>query len=196
MIIYDAEIINAVPPEDPALRVSGITYCQGWHDKAGMGIACICAYDLIADRAHVFMHDNLNDFAAMIAQEDKSVMGWNNHRFDDPLLRATMNAPYVSRLKSHDLAALIYEAAGVQEGERPSGLGLDAVCRANGLPGKTGEGAAAPILYQTQQFGRLIDYCLGDIYATLRLYRLIAKDGGCIDPRNGDWLTVKVTACN
>lgn len=187
LVIFDAEIMNAVPPQDPAQRLKGINYCQGWEDKAGMGIACICAYDLLTSRAHVFMPDNLEAFVEL-AQARDGVLGWNNHRFDDRLLEAKGIA--FPEGKSLDLASRVWRAAGIPEGERPSGLGLDAVCRANGLAGKTGDGALAPVLYQNCKFGALIDYCLGDIYATLRLYRRIASAGGCIDPRNQQWLTV------
>ena len=153
-----------------------------------MGIACLCAYDLLAERAHVFMRDNLPDFIRLI--DGRRVMGWNNHRFDDPLCAA--NGIAIAPDNSLDLFALVARAAGIPDGERPSGLGLDAVCRANGIPGKTGDGASAPLLYQTGQYGKLIDYCLGDVHATLRLYRLIAKDGGCVDPRNGQWLSIEI----
>jgi hypothetical protein len=34
MLIFDGEIINAIPTEAP--RVPGINYCRGWHDFKGM----------------------------------------------------------------------------------------------------------------------------------------------------------------
>ena len=187
LVIYDTEIINAVPPADPALRDPDISYCKGWDDKAGMGISVITAYDVALHQPRVFMLDNFEDFARLIAERD-AVVGFNNQRFDDPLLAANGIDVDVSI----DLAALIWRAAGIEDGAHPKGLGLDALCRANGIPGKSGNGADAPFLFQHGYFGELIDYCLTDTLRTLQLYRHLVSAGGCIDPRTGERLTVMV----
>ena len=189
LIIYDIEIINAIPPNDEKERIPGIHYCKGWDDKAGMGIACLVAYDTQDSRIRVFQNDNLPKFAELVANRD-AIMGWNNHNFDDPVLIANHIA--IPCEKSIDLAAILWKAAGIAEGQRPSGMGLDAVCTANGLPGKTGHGADAPIDWQQGRPGKVIDYCLGDVYALLRLYRRIAGCGGFRDPRQGNWIHVQV----
>ena len=56
------------------------------------------------------------------------------------------------------------------------------------------DAAAAPQLWQDGHYGRVIDYCLGDIESTLRLFDLVAINGGCRDPRTGEWLNVRVPA--
>lgn len=89
-----------------------------------------------------------------------------------------------------DIQHAIARAAGIPQGEHPRGLGLDDVCLANKLPGKDGNGALAPWLYQHGKIGTLLDYCMGDTLATLRLYRYIKQSGGVTDPRNGQWLAV------
>jgi len=188
-IIYDIEIAHCIPPADDAERQPGIEYCAGWHDYAGMGIALITAYDIWPAEPRVFMGDNLAAFAELIAARD-AVIGFNNYRFDDRVLEA--NGIRLQEGKGIDLAALIWRAAGVPQGEHPSGMGLEAICHANKLPGKRGHGAMAPILYQTGRFGELIDYGLTDTLITLRLYRYLQINGGCRDPRNGEWLNVPV----
>lgn len=187
LVIYDTEIINAVPPSNPALCDPGISYCKGWDDKAGMGISVITAYDVAEARPRVFMLDNLEAFAHLIAERD-AVVGFNNHRFDDPLLEA--NGIAVG--ESIDLAALIWRAAGIEDGAHPKGLGLDALCRANGIPGKSGSGSDAPYWFQLGFYGALVDYCLTDTLRTLQLYRHLVGTGGCIDPRTGNPLSVSV----
>lgn len=188
-ITYDIEIARAVPPADDADRAPGIEYCAGWEDHAGMGIALITAYDIWTAEPRVFMPDNLAAFAALVHERD-AIIGFNNWRFDDRILE--VNGIAIAEGKSIDLAALIWRAAGIPQGEHPSGMGLEAICQANKLPGKRGKGDMAPILYQTDRIGELVDYGLTDTLCTLRLYRYLQINGGCRDPRNGEWLNVTV----
>lgn len=195
VVIFDCEIRKAIPQANE-LRKNKLQYCDGWHDFFGMGISVVTAYDVKEARMHVYMQDNLLDFAELIANRDLCIT-FNGTQFDLPLLDA--NGIVTPSKKHFDIASAIWAAAGVQAGEHPKGLGLDAICWANNIQGKTGNGADAPKLWQRGEHGRLIDYCLGDTLATLRLYRLIASCNGCIDPRSvdggdayGQWLTVRV----
>lgn len=188
MLIYDVEIARAVQNKDEA-RLPGVDYCDGWHDFAGMGVACVCAYDLNEQRCRVFMQDNLLAFGELARSHDR-VLGFNSIAFDDNVMRAAgVEWP---QEKSADLARLIWKAAGVPEGEHPRGLSLDALCKANGLGGKSGNGAMAPVMYQRGDLGGLIDYCLADVALTLKLYRVAAWSGGVRDPRTGEHLPVAV----
>lgn len=189
IVIYDTEIKHGVVTEDNPMETYRYRYAKGWTDFAGMGISTLCAYDVLKTRMHVYLDDNLLDFATLVEQRTH-VLGFNNHRFDDPLIAAHGIA--VDRENSIDLAALIWKAAGIPQGEHPRGLGLDALCKSHGLPIKSARAADAPQLYQDGKIGQVIDYCIGDVHATLQLYRYIANAGGCIDPRNGEWLTVVV----
>lgn len=180
LITYDTEIAHGVATANNPAR-PGYQYARGWDDFTGMGIACIGAYDLAEARYRVFMADNLSAFQALIDQCD-GFIGFNNWQFDDKLLRA--NGLTLPREKSHDLAAAIWRAAGIPQGEHPKGLGLDAICQANNLPTKSGLGADAPQDYQDGRFGRVIDYCLNDVRCTLHLYRHIQSTGGITDPRD------------
>lgn len=189
LVIYDTEIRHGVltpdnPPQD------GYRYAKGWHDYTGMGIATICAYDIVESRYRVFLEDNFTDFFDLIAQRD-GVLGFNNWRFDDKLLRE--NGFTLPREKSHDLADAIWRAAGIPQGEHPRGLSLNACCNVHGLPTKSGNGADAPQDFQDGRIGRVIDYCLNDVRCTLHLYRYIERAGGLIDARDGtSWLNVRV----
>lgn len=188
MLIYDTEIAKAIQAMGEE-RIPGVDYCKGWTDYAGMGVACVCAYDLNAQRYRVFMQDNLLAFGELARSHDR-VLGFNSISFDDNVMRAA--GVEWNWANSVDLARLIWRAAGVPEGEHPKGLSLDALCRANGLGGKSGNGAMAPVMFQRGDIGGLIDYCLADVALTLKLYRVAAWSGGVRDPRNGEFLPVVV----
>lgn len=188
MLIYDVEIAKAIQGKGEA-RIDGVKYCKGWTDYAGMGVGCVCAYDLSEARYRVFMQDNLAAFGELARSHDR-VMGFNSISFDDNVMRAA-GVEWPGQ-NSVDLARLIWRAAGIPEGQHPKGLGLDALCKANGLGGKTGNGALAPVMFQRGDIGGLIDYCLADVAMTLKLYRLVAWSGGLRDPRDGSFLPVVV----
>lgn len=186
MIVYDLEIRRAVQAKGDE-RMEGVEYCKGWTDYAGMGISCLVAFDCDAAIYRVFMGDNLSSFNELANRTDR-VVGFNNITFDDQVCMAA--GVVWQKEKSIDLARLIWRAAGIPEGEHPKGLSLDAICQANKLGGKTGNGLMAPVMFQRGEYGGLIDYCVADVGLTLKLYRRIFSDGGIIDPRDGKWLRV------
>jgi len=189
LVIYDTEICHGIVTENNPAQ-PGYKYAEGWHDFAGMGISTLCAFDMHENRYRVFMADNFSQWESLI-DERTAVVGFNNYSFDDRLLEAN---GITFGLQSIDLAALIWRAAGIPQGEHPKGFGLDAICLANKLPGKTGSAASAPQDYQDGYIGRVIDYCLGDVRSTLYLYRYIVQNGGVKDPRTGQWINVRVPA--
>lgn len=183
-LIFDTEIKHGVITDNnpPKLRYQ---YANGWKDFAGMGISVIGAaviegfdFDHISYR--VFCEDNFDAWRDL-TRRSKRIVSFNGNRFDNPLLEA--NGQGYDLDKSLDLAALIWAAAGVPQGEHPKGLGLDALCKANDIPGKTGFGADAPQDWQDGKWGRVIDYCLADVRATVDLYQHILLNGTVTDPR-------------
>lgn len=187
IFIYDAEIRHGVSTADNP-RQPGFRYAESWTDYAGMGIAVVCGYDMAESRYRVIMEDNLSELQRLA--DTCTLIGFNNWRFDDRLMRA--NGINIRDGHSKDIAAAIWKAAGIPNGEHPKDLGLDAICRANRLPGKTGNGADAPQLFQRGRIGQVVDYCLGDVRSTLQMYRYIREEGGITDPRNGNWISVRI----
>lgn len=185
LIVYDIEIIKAPPPRRGE-RLPDIEYCEGWHDHANIGISVISAYDFREDRFRVFLKDNFEKFEALAA--NRRVCGFNSISFDDRVC----DANGIKVTTEVDLLVEIWKAAGLgPDFEDPShaGFGLDAVAKANGLSGKTGHGALAPVLWQRGQYGEVIDYCLEDTNLTQKLLRVIAVKGGLISPKHpGDLL--------
>lgn len=188
IIIYDTEIKHGVITPNNQPR-PGYRYADGWKDFAGMGVSVIGAYDIDAIGYRVFCDDNLHEWRDL-AERAKGIVSFNGNRFDGPLLAA--NGCGFPVEKSIDLAAIIWRAAGIPEGEHPKGLGLDAICRANGIPGKTGNAADAPQDWQAGKIGTVIDYCLADVRITKELYFHIQLFGCITDPRTGEKLDVRL----
>lgn len=188
IIIFDTEIKHGVITDNnpPKLHYQ---YAKGWKDFAGMGISVICAFDFQKHHYRVFCEDNFDAWRDLVERSSR-VISFNGDNFDNPLLEA--NGLGYDLAKSLDLAALIWNLAGVPEGEHPKGLGLDALCKANGIDGKTGNAADAPQDWQDGKVGRVIDYCLGDVRATVDLYYQIILCGYITDPRTLERLPVRL----
>lgn len=181
-LIFDIEIKRAVPGKEP--RVEGVEYCNGWGDKANMGVACVCAYDYVEERYRVFMDDNLQEFFNLIGSRDVLV-GHNIIAFDNEVLKHT--GWTISPEVCYDTLVELWAAAGlgpVFQGASHGGFGLDAVCKANFGVGKTGYGGTAPIDFQMGKYGSLLDYCLTDVHRTKLLFDRILELGFVLDPRD------------
>lgn len=192
MFIYDCEIKNLIPDRNP--RLPGYSYCQGWEDFEGMGIAVVAAYEYGEDRYRVFCGDNLSGFVELL-KTHKECVGFNNRRFDDRLLKA--HGIEIPPIRSIDLLRSVWAAAGLDpDNFRPQthgGFNLGMMAKANFGYGKaTGAGAQAPILWQDGKIGSVIDYCIEDVRMTKALVDKVMRDGTLIHPRNGKILTVNL----
>lgn len=183
-ILYDLEIIAAVPQQGE-LRDDSLFYCGGWEDYEGMGISVVTAYDFVESAYRIYLQDNLNELRTTINSRG-IVIGYNNRRFDDNVLRA--NGIDVPESKSYDLWKAI---TSTQPDGHRKGFNLDAMLTANNLRGKTGLGSDAPMLAQTGQWGKLVNYCLDDTRKTLYILRL-ACNGTLKNPKNGEYMKVKL----
>jgi hypothetical protein len=182
VIVYDCEIIKCIPPAiKPYLQ-----YCAGWSDHAGMGISVIGVYDYLADQYRVFLEDNFGDFARLV-RDREHVIGFNSLAFDDKLCAAHG----LEVTTTYDLLCEVRVASDQPPHYRPgtrSGYSLEALARANLGTGKSGSGALAPELWQRGQRGAVIDYCLGDVALTKRLFDRRAE---LIDPTGRGLLTLR-----
>lgn len=184
LIVYDAEIKHAIP--DGKRMVEGIRYCNGWTDHEGMGVSVICAYDW-GNGYRVFLEDNFQDFKALVEAPSTILIGYNNRAFDDPLLEHALRI-YIPPTHSYDLLREVRIARGLH----PAAVGgpnLDTLCKANFLPGKSGSGALAPILWQQGKHGQVVDYCLNDVLQLKELIELVLV-GRLRDSGNGRRLAI------
>jgi hypothetical protein len=179
LLIYDCEIIRAIPDRRGPL-ISGIEYCEGWNDHAHMGVSVLCAYEWGVGY-HVYLEDNFAEFKAKAEATDTISIGFNNRRFDDQLVKHL--GIDIPPWQSWDLLREIWISKGLNPDSfnpRTHGGGLDAVAMANGLGGKSGNGALAPVLWQQGKKGAVIDYCLRDVMLTKKcVERAIANQLIC-----------------
>lgn len=192
IIVYDLEIIKAIT-SDNISKIDGIEYCNGWNDHNNMGVSVIGAYDLAEDRYRIFTKDNWYEFVKL-AQNKKNIMvGFNSIPFDNKVLKAS-NIIDIPDNKSYDILREIWLSSGLSEVfQYPShaGYGLNAVASINGISGKTGNGAKAPIDWQKGNIGAVIDYCIQDVNITTKLIKKIITKGGLYSPKNNQWLDIK-----
>lgn len=185
MFIYDIEIQNAIPPKNPADRISGIEYCEGWHDYKNMKIAVIGAYDYTTDKYHIFGEKDLEQFTVFAALHDVAV-GFNNLNFDNNLLAA--NGVIMSEKTSYDILFEISRKTGTFKG-----YGLENCVKAN-FPNtaKSGNGATAPIDWQRGNQTKIINYCLNDVRITKMLLDKIIRFGYINSPiKSGEIITLR-----
>lgn len=192
MLIYDLEIINAIPPKAGSgfQHEEGITYCAGWHDHDHMGISVLVAFDYLTQDVRVFCQDNLALFQRLVDQRDV-VAGFNSIEFDNQVCAA--NGIHVPVAKSYDLLREIWAAHGLGPTFRSrthGGFGLDACAQANGLAGKTGHGALAPVQWQRGEIGTVVDYCIQDVLITKRLLAKVMH-GTFICPKTFHTLNIR-----
>lgn len=158
MIVFDCETERAVlnPGEVP---LNGIEYARGWTDYLGMGIACVCTYDVRTHESRVFTDSWLGALGPYLA--DAPTGSFNGQAFDIRLLAA--HGIPVEQSRHYD--------AKQHLGATPAGHSgsLDSVLQATFGVGKSGDGAQVPIWWQLGHRGRVIDYCLRDAWLTARL---------------------------
>lgn len=194
ILIYDCEIIKAI--RDPKkVDLAHIEYCNGWDDYENMGISVI-GINIITEYSDMVFNHNVNNNSDLDIRgfqfgldAAEVLVGFNNQSFDDKLLKAN-GFVIPETIVNYDLLAEIWEGAGLgREFVYPThaGFGLDAICKANGLGEKSGDGANAAILWQKGKHQEVIDYCENDIKLTRKLFDLIQEKGEIKDPREDNF---------
>ena len=183
MIIIDVEIEKAIPPKPGEFRDPLIQYCEGWRDFKGMGITCVCTYNFHTHLSRVFLEEDLSDLQRFLA--DQPTSGFNTRRFDLPLLAE--HGVQVDQSKHYDILESIWIALKLDPDRFvPSthgGWSLDSVCEGSFGLRKSGNGAMAPVWWQQGWRGRVIDYCLRDVWLEAYLLRHIVESGKVLNGR-------------
>lgn len=187
-LIYDLEILNAIPPKNDSERVPHISYCDSWHDFANMGIAVICSYDGLTGEFIVTLGDDTNnDGLERFADwsETTNVIGFNSRFFDDGVL----DAHGLNVKTSFDLLEEVRLASGQPSeyvpGVTRAGYTLDHCAMSSLGVGKIGgiTGAKAPVLWQQGYRSQVINYCMNDVMLCARLLSLWMSSGSLNDPQ-------------
>ena len=183
MLVYDIEIVKAILKSGET-RQEDIEYCGGFGDHVNAGVSVICAYDWEIGRYRVFTAENFSEFEAMAQHRD--LAGFNSMSFDD---NVCSKSAYTQPRTNYDLLRECWMADGlgsVFEYPSHAGYGLDALAIANGLTGKTGHGADAPVDWQRGYYGKVIDYCLEDVRITAKLIHKVIAGDPLTSPKTGE----------
>ena len=186
-LVYDIEIIKAIE-ERGQPRIPGIEYCGGWNDHANMGISVICAYDYEDKRFRVFTESNQMVFWDL-ARRRAPLVGFNNVRFDNRVIEAAWEKR-IHPSDCYDIMAELWKVDGLDPDnfafQTHGGYGLDQCAFVNFGAHKTGSGANAPVLWQQDKIGDVIDYCMEDVRLTKLLFDRIQEQGFLIHPKDGN----------
>lgn len=181
MIIIDVEIKKAILGRNET-PIEGIEVCGGWRDFAGMGISCVCTYDIVTHLSRVFLEEDFDGLRQYLF--GKPTAGFNTRRFDLPLLEANGIDRGALEDPHYDILEEIWLALGLNPDKfnprTHGGWGLDAVCQATLGIKKTGHGALAPVWWQQGKRGKVIDYCLNDVWMEGSLLLHIIQNDGLV----------------
>lgn len=159
MIIFDAEIKKCIPnrsePRDMALQ-----YCDGWRDFKNMGISVVCTFDLQSKLSRCFTDDNMGELNGYL--KGQPTAAFNSKKFDNLLLKE--HGVEIDEAQHFDVLDCIIQQTGTF-----SGWSLDSIMQGTMQVAKSGAGALAPVWYQQGQIGKVIDYCLRDVWLEARL---------------------------
>lgn len=190
-LIYDLEIIKAIPPKNPGDRIPDIEYCGGWDDHVNMGISvgAMSVYDTLSDTIDfIGAYSDIYGLkqALDLHRTGRYLCGFNSSRFDDWLLAA--NGIHVA--SNYDILLLVLGAANIGPDDRYWDMGLSYsmanICASNGLA-KTMSGEQAPIAWQLGRKKEVIDYCINDAVVEAEILRRLYR-GELVDPNNGNIL--------
>jgi hypothetical protein len=178
IVVYDLEIKRSI---GQLLNSKKIT----WDDHHLMGISSLVIYDYLTGDYSVHLDDNMADAIERLNEADL-VVGFNQTGFDEKVILGS-EFP-LSVKKNYDLLYYGRLGMGWRDGDNyPTGCKLDDFLLATLGPKaiKTGEGSLAPLLYQTQQIGKLISYNLADVSRTKKLFEHVWVFGTARTARHG-----------
>lgn len=174
----------------------------GWNDTPALGLSIGCYWSYARQRLVWFDTPSLEDTVRFLVASEPYMVSFNGIGFDfvvmrgllrrqaevlfnggDPpqqaqaaALHALCDAFKVQAARSYDLLAAIW--ASDPAGKRVRGVnGLDALCQANGIRGKSLASAAMPGLWQAGAVATVANHCGEDVYATMALFELAIAQG-------------------
>lgn len=192
VLILDAEIKKAILKKGER-ALPGIQYCEGFRDFKNMGLSVLGGYQSWDQKYRVWDDTpQMLESCREAISDAETVLTFNGLSFDGPLLGEhdldIPNAKHADLLvaiwAAHDLGATFHYPSH-------AGFGLDACALANDIPQKTGNGALAPVWYQEGLIAKVTDYCLHDVWITLRVARLCLA-GYFVSPKTGNRVAVKL----
>ena len=194
IVILDLEVAHS-PDDLPT----------GWRDKQALGLSIGGYWDYQDARIHWFDRATLAATMALLVERHPLLVSFNGELFDFALMRALVrhDATLPGHLASqrqelcdhfkvlasrgYDLLQEVWRVAGRST---VRGLNsLEALCLANNLGQKTGNGSQAPRLWARGQIADVLNYCQHDIYLTKALFEYVLATRGVLGRRD-DTITI------
>ena len=159
-----------------------ISEVSGWGDTDKLGVSCAVTYNVDTDRWRVY-----SDTSGDLRQLRRDLMmarritGFNIWKFDFPVVFGLPGEKRVIMLQPQcdDLLMRIWNGAKLNpfrfNYRTHGGYSLDKVCSATLGHKKSGSGAEAPRLYKRREWGKLISYCIHDVWLTVELMKYIQQ---------------------
>ncbi len=173
MIVVDVEIKKGILGRGESPR-PGIEYCGGWRDFAGMGIACVCTFEIETRLTRVFFEEDFEELQRYLATAETG--GFNTRRFDMPLL--AQHGILIDGSLHFDALEKIWIALGLDpdrfDPRTHGGWSLDKIMTATFGLAKSGHGAMAPVWWQEGRRGKVVDYCCRDVWLEAKLIEHLA----------------------
>lgn len=217
IICLDLEVLHSADdckfcdraPGDHGLTQAHVFSPIGWENKAALGLSIGCYYDYQCGEVVWFDRPTLLLTVHRLLQRQPLMVSFNGRSFDFSLMRGLLrrDAEQAEELSRFAMAVLcdqfkalatdsydlLHEIWAVDaQSKFVKGLNsLDAIARANGLPGKTGDGAQAPRDWQAGKIAQVCNYCQHDVLLTKRLFELVVTHNGTLQRANGP-LTLRV----
>jgi hypothetical protein len=151
----------------------------GWKDYDKMGCSVSVTFDYQVMRYRVYMDDNRPLLMARLASADL-VTGFNIEAFDLPLLDdlSKDEGTYSLNLEPqhiYDMLKVSRRGAGVDNFTKGFKLADHLAATLGPDWAKSGDGAAAPALWQQGKLGELISYCMDDVAVERALFEHIVE---------------------
>ena len=186
-LFLDVETAKGCLPDNPSKILPGIEYASDWATEAergyiGMGISCVVVQDINA-REWRLLAEKEQDwlFLRQLVEASSCVATFGGATFDEVILSS--HGIYIPNVMSYDLRKEIRECLRFEAGAH-SGITLDALAEANGLPRKdAASGAMAPVLWQRGERERVLNACSQDCtLVRLLIDKVMASDGELMLP--------------
>lgn len=194
ILALDFEIKKAIQGKGE-LKEKDLEYCEGWSDKENMGISLGWVY-MSWKKLQFWCFDEHNILELIEAiKEADLVIHFNGWGFDVPLLKATLKRlGYDEETgmsgKNYDLMVDVQNSHPPEVGRYTLGWKMGQIAEGTlGVP-KSGEGAAAPRLYQENRIAELSTYGLHDTMILINLF-YHAIEHGELQNGGGETVTLK-----
>lgn len=172
----------------------------GWNNKPALGLSIGCYYAYGDEQLHFFDRHTLAETMDGFVTSGCLLVSFNGIAFDFPLMRGLLRQEADTLRLSESAADLFHSGTLVELCDRfkdlcsvsydllaeiwkvdPDGKfargvnSLDAIAKANGLPGKAMTGAMAPHLWTQGRYAEVMNYCAADVAKTRWLFETVCR---------------------